>query len=104
MRLLSEKPPMADMLRLESPHYSGMFTIMARDLGSKTVREIMPDTPPVIDADANLMEVVTRLLDLNLRRLLVTQRDKIVGVIREQDLFFEMANIITQHRRPDENQ
>ncbi|HUT11314.1 MAG TPA: response regulator [Thermoguttaceae bacterium] len=102
MRLLTEKPPMADALGLESLNYSGMFTIMARDLGSKTVREIMPDTPPVIDADANLMEVATRFLDLNLRRLLVTQGGKIVGVIREQDLFFEMANIITQHGQPDD--
>ena len=101
MRVLTEKPPMADTLDLESPSCSGMFTIMARNLGSKTVREMMPDTPPVIDANANLMEVVTRLLDLNLRRLLVTEGDKIIGVIREQDLFFEMANIITQHRLPN---
>ena len=102
MRLRTEKPPTADLLHVESPSYSGMFTIMARDLGSRTVREIMPDAPPVIDADANLMEVATTLLDLNLRRLLVTEGNKIVGVIREQDLFFEMANIMTQHRLPDE--
>lgn len=100
MRLRTEKPPMADVLHLESPSCSGMFTIMARDLGSKTVREIMPDTPPVIDANANLMEATTRLLDLNLRRLLVTEGNKIVGVIREQDLFLEMANFFQPRRAP----
>jgi len=102
MRLLAERPPMADSIHLESPNYSGMFTIMARDLATKTVREIMPDTPPVIDADANLMEAATRCLDMSLRRLLVTENDRIVGVIREQDLFFELANIVTQHGRPGE--
>ena len=102
MRLRTEKPPMADTFHIESPNYSGMFTIMTRDLAAKTVREIMSTAVPVIDADANLMEAASRLLDMDLRRLLVTEGDKIVGVIREQDLFFEMANIITQHRRPNE--
>lgn len=97
MRLRMEKPPMAESFHVESPNYSGMFTIMARDLITKTVREIMSKAVPVIDADANLMEAASRLLDLNLRRLLVTDGNKIVGVIREQDLFFEMANIITQY-------
>jgi len=97
MRLLIDKPPMADSLHLESPHYSGLFTIMARDLASKTVRELMTGETPVIEANANLMEAATRLLDLDLRRLLVTEGQRIVGVIREQDLFFEMANVITQH-------
>ena len=102
MRLLTDRPAMADTLFLGSPGYSGMFTIMARDLASKTVRDIIPDTPPLIDADANLMEAVARLLDLNLRRLLVTESEEIVGVIREQDLFFEMANVITQHGEHNE--
>lgn len=98
MRLLSEKPQMADSIYMESPNYTGMFTVMARDLGNKTVKEIMSDAPPVIDADDNLMEAVSRLLNLGLRRLLVVEKGKIVGVIREQDLFFEMANIIDSHK------
>jgi len=98
---LTDRPAMADTLHLESPSYSGMFTIMARDLAAKTVWGIMSETPPIIDAEANLMEAAARLLDLDLRRLLVREHDKIVGVIREQDLFFEMANIITQYRTPN---
>lgn len=103
MRLLAEKPPMADSIHLESPNFSGMFTIMARDLATKTVREIMPDAHPVIDAGANLMEAATKCLDMSLRRLLVTENDKIVGVIREQDLFFEMADIIRQRAIPNQD-
>jgi DNA-binding response OmpR family regulator len=102
MRLLAERPAMADSIHLESPNFSGMFTVMARDLATKTVRDIMPDIPPVIDAGANLMEAATKCLNMSLRRLLVTENDRIVGVIREQDLFFEMVKILTQHGRPSE--
>ena len=104
MRLLDEKLPMADALYLESPSYSGMFTIMARDLATKTVRAIMPDAPPVIDANSNLMKVAVGFLNLNVRRLLVTDGTKIIGVIREQDLFFQMANIVPQRGVSNEGQ
>jgi DNA-binding response OmpR family regulator len=98
MRLLNEKPGMADSISVQSPNYSGMFTIMARDIANKTVREIMSDDPPVIDADANLMEAVGKLIDRGLRRLLVVEKGKITGVVREQDLFFEMANAMKQYK------
>jgi len=52
--------------------------------------------------DDYLMEVATTLLDLSFRRLPVTEGNKIVGVTREQDLFFEIATIMTQHRRRTE--
>ncbi len=94
MRLLTERPSMADSITIESPAISGMFTIMSRDLAAKTVHEIMSDAPPVIDANASLMEAANRLLNLGLRRLVVVENSKIVGVVREQDLFFEMVNII----------
>jgi len=97
MRLLSERPAMADTISLESPSYSGMFTIMARDLAKKTVGDIMSEAPPLIHKDANLMEAANRMLSLGLRRLLVVDAEKVIGVIREQDLFFEMAKIIGHH-------
>ncbi len=74
--------------------FSGMFTVMARDLAKKKVRELMSEAPPIIDATDNLMQATTRLLELKVRRLLVMEGGKAVGVIREQDLFFEIANII----------
>ena len=51
-----------------------------------------------LDAQANLMEAVDRLLALGVRRLLVEEEGEIVGVIREQDIFFEMANLIRPHK------
>ncbi|RJP74682.1 MAG: response regulator [Candidatus Abyssobacteria bacterium SURF_17] len=94
MRLLKDRPLMADSIHLEAPAFSGMFTIMARDLGKKKVRDLMSEAPPTIDANANLMEATSRLLELKIRRLLVMEGEKAVGVIREQDLFFEIANIV----------
>jgi len=94
MRLLTKKPNMADSIFLQSLNYSGMFTIMTKDLANKKVREIMSDAPSVIDANANLMEAASRLLNLEVRRLLVKEGEKVVGVIREQDLFFQMVKII----------
>jgi CheY-like chemotaxis protein/predicted transcriptional regulator len=104
IRLLADKPLVAEALCLKSPSYSGMFTILARDLATKTVRAIMPDAPPVIDVNSDLMKAATEFLNLNVRRLLVTEGNKIVGVIREQDLFFQMANVVAQHGVSNERQ
>jgi CheY-like chemotaxis protein len=97
MRVLTESPPMADAYVLESSNYSGMFTIMTRDLARKKVRDIMSDAPPFIAANANLMEAATRMLNRGLRRLLVKEGDSVVGVLREQDLFFEIAGVIKKY-------
>jgi DNA-binding response OmpR family regulator len=82
--------------RERSGNHSGMFTILVRDLARKRVKEIMSTAPPVIAAEASLMEAVSQILNLNVRRLLVMQGGEIVGVVREQDVFFEMANIVRQ--------
>jgi len=94
MRLLKDRPLMADSVHVEPLSFSGMFTVMARDLAKKKVKELMSEAPPTIDADANLMEATNRLLALKVRRLLVMDGDTAVGVIREQDLFFELANVL----------
>ncbi len=96
MRLLTERPQLVHDLQLTAPHYSGVFTIMARDLAKKTVREIMSKAPLEIAGDANLMEAASRFLNMGVRRLLVKEGDDIAGVIREQDLFFEISHVMRQ--------
>jgi len=95
-RLLYEDPVVAKSRYLESPCFSGMFTIMARDLAKKTVREIMSEAPQVVQADANLMEAVGLLLNRGVSRLLVVEGGRTLGVIREQDVVFEMAKIMRE--------
>lgn len=94
MKLLEDRPSLAHTISITPPSYRGLFTVMARDLAKKKVRELMSEAPPVIDADDNLMEAVNRLLGFKVRRLLVMEGSKCIGVIREQDLFFELAHIL----------
>ncbi len=73
---------------------SGMFAVMAREISRRKVRELMSKAPPTIDAGADLMECAACLVAHNVPRLLVVEEDKSVGVLREQDLFFETAQIL----------
>ena len=59
------------------------------------VRDIMSDTIQVIDADANLMDVANTMITLPARRMLVREANKDVGIVREQELFYEIAKIIS---------
>jgi DNA-binding response OmpR family regulator len=99
MRLLKERPMLADNIRVEPFNYKGMFTIMSRDLAKKTVEDLMSEAPPHIDGGANLMEAANTLLAHKVRRLLVTEGGKTVGVVREQDLFFEIARLVEAEPR-----
>ena len=54
----------------------------------------MSDAPPVVDESANLMELANMMYAENIRRAVVKDKGKIVGVVREQEVFFEMAGII----------
>ena len=97
MRIMKDqRPMMADSVSqfLEPPIYSGIFTVMARDLARKKVRDLMSEAPPTIAAEDNLMAAAHKLLAMKVRRLLVMEGDTAVGVIREQDLIFEIANIV----------
>jgi FixJ family two-component response regulator len=77
---------------------AGMFTTLVRDLATKKVKDIMSVAPPVIAGEATLLEAVERMISQRRRRLLVEEDGHIIGVIREQDLFFEIANIIKRYQ------
>lgn len=96
MRLLEDRPIVADFTREGARSYSDVFIKLVRDLGKKSIRELMSDKPPTIDANATLLEAANRLLYLNVRRLLVMDDDKVIGVVREKDIMLEMANIIRE--------
>ena len=59
----------------------------------------MSPAPVTLKADANLMEAAYTMIQLGQRQLAVIADSKVVGLIREQDLFFEMQKILSiQHR------
>jgi len=92
--LSAPKPSMADSVQYSSMFWDGLFTIQSKSIADKKVHELMSETPPFIDRNANLMEVADLIYTSGRRRVLVKDKGKVIGIVREQDIFFAMVNII----------
>jgi DNA-binding response OmpR family regulator len=92
--LKAAKPSMADSIVYSPMFWSGMFTTEVKRLAKMKIKEVMSAAPPTIDVDANLMEAAHMMMKNKVERLAVTKQKDVVGVIREQDLFFEMEKVI----------
>lgn len=93
--LSAPKPSMADTLQYSAMFWQGLFTSRVKEIVDKPVRIFMSDSLPVIDAEANLMEVADTMVTLPARRMLVQAHGRDVGIVREQELFYEVAKIIS---------
>lgn len=94
--LTAPKPSMADTIQYSPMFWTGLFTTQAKGLVKKKIKEIMSEPPPMIDEESNLMEAAEMLYSKKARRLAVTRARKVVGVVREQEIFFEMARIVLE--------
>jgi CBS domain-containing protein len=74
--------------------WTGMFQREVLRLGAKKIKDVMSPAPHTINADANLMEAAYTMVYQDKRRLAVMDSGEVVGVIREQDLFFEIEKIL----------
>jgi len=92
--LSAPKPSMADSIQYSPMFWTGMFKREITKLGKKKLKEIMSPAPLTIDSESNLMEAAHMMVTNNVRRLVVVSSGEVVGVIREQDLFFEMEKIL----------
>lgn len=92
--LSAPKPSMADSIQYSSMFWDGFFTMQSKSIADKKVQELMSETPPAIDRNANLMEVADLIFTTERRRVLVKDGEKVIGIIREQDIFFAMVNIV----------
>ncbi len=91
--LSAPKPSMADSVQYSPMFWKGMFTMEIKKLANKKIREVMSPSPPTIDCEASLMEAAYAMVKDKIRRLVVVRSGEVVGVIREQDLFFEIERI-----------
>lgn len=91
--LSAPKPSMADSLQYSPMFWSGLFTSQTKALAKMKVWDVMSEPPPTIEEDANLMEIVETMHTTKARRVGVAREGKVVGVVREQELFFEIARI-----------
>jgi CheY-like chemotaxis protein len=93
--LSAPKPSMADSLQYSAMFWQGLFSSRVKEIMNKRVRVLMTDTVPVIDASANLMEAANEMVTRPARRMVVRKNGRDVGIIREQELFYEIARIIS---------
>jgi DNA-binding response OmpR family regulator len=92
--LSAPKPSLADSIVYSPMFWVGMFKQSVKELAKHKIRDIMSPAPTTIAFDGSLMEAAYMMLQQNHRRLVVMENGKPVGVLREQDLFFEMERII----------
>jgi len=92
--LSAPRPSMADSIQYSPMFWTGMFTREVAILGGRRIGDIMSPDPPTVEASANLMEAAYIMHTQNTRRLVVMQSGEVVGIIREQDLFFEMERTL----------
>ncbi|KIX14057.1 response regulator [Dethiosulfatarculus sandiegensis] len=94
--LNAPKPFLADAIQYSPMFWRGLFTKEILSLKDKTVGEIMSEPPKRIKYTANLAQASHGMLQENCRRMLVVKENTPVGILREQDLFFEMVSIIRE--------
>jgi DNA-binding response OmpR family regulator len=97
--LSTPKPSMSDSIEYSPLFWTGMFNRGVKNLAPKRIKEVMSPTPLTIEADANLMEAAYMMIQNNIRRLAVIKSGKVLGVIREQDLFFAMERVLGERKK-----
>lgn len=74
--------------------WDGLFSLQVERLAGMRVGDIMNPRPPVVDVSANLTHVAHLLCAENRRRVAVEHAGRIVGVVREQELFHEVSRLM----------
>jgi len=94
--LTAPKPSMADSIQYSPMFWQGMFIKEVKQKSEIRIRDVMSPAPLTIEGTASLMEAANMMMKFNARRLVVKTAGKVIGVIREQDLFFEMEKILRE--------
>jgi DNA-binding response OmpR family regulator len=94
--LSAPKPSLADTIQYSPMFWKGMFTSEMKKKSGLPIKDVMSPAPYAIDAKASLMEACYMMLQHKVRRLVVMKGGDVSGVIREQDLFFEMESVLEE--------
>ena len=92
--LSAPKPSMADSIQYSPIFWDGMFTNVITRKAATKLKDAMSPSPLGIDGAASLMEAAYMMVAKKARRLVVMIAGEVAGVIREQDLFFEIEKIL----------
>ena len=94
--LSAPKPSTADSIQYSPMFWTGMFTREVTGLAGKKIKDVMSPAPRTIEGSANLMEAAYTMIYQNKRRLAVMDSGEVIGIIREQDLIFEIERILRE--------
>ena len=92
--LSAPKPSTADAIQYSPMFWTGMFSKAVKMLAPENISQIMSPAPESIAADASLLEAAYEIVRSGHRRLCVVENDNVIGILREQDLFFEIDRIL----------
>ena len=92
--LSAPKPSMAESMQYSTMFWTGLFSTQVKKLKERKISDVMRECPPAVAADANLMEVADTMYSEGRRRVVVEENGRVIGVIREQELFYEISKII----------
>jgi predicted transcriptional regulator len=85
---------MAESMQYSTMFWTGLFSTQVKKLKDRKIRDVMRECPPAVNKEANLMEVANTMYSERRRRVMVEDGQQIIGVIREQELFYEISKII----------
>src|SRR6056297_1564654 len=88
--LFAPKPSLADSIQYSPIFWKRMFSTEVKRIAERKIVDVMSPAPYGIDKDASLMEATYMMVRYQVRRLVVLESGGVIGVVREQDLFFEM--------------
>lgn len=94
--LSAPKPFMADSIQYSPMFWTGMFSKEIKQKSSVKIKDVMSPAPLTIDGTATLMEASYMMVENNARRMAVIVAGEVVGIVREQDLFFEIERILAE--------
>jgi CheY-like chemotaxis protein len=75
-----------------SSYFTGMFLAQAKVIGRVPLKDLLRPLPS-IDVDAPLMEAAYFIVTWDLSHLPVTDRGELVGILRPEDLYREIASL-----------
>jgi CBS domain-containing protein len=70
------------------------------DLQAKTVSALMDIKPVTVGVDEEIVEVVDRLMEINVRQVLVLGGSSLVGVVTRADLMPAILEVLRKRNRP----
>ncbi|MCG8470243.1 MAG: response regulator [Desulfobacterales bacterium] len=89
-------PSTISTIRYSPMFWKGLFATQVKKLMERKVGEVMSNPPVEIGVEANVMEAAYMMVNLSQRRLAVMQEGRCLGLVREEELFFELERLGAQ--------